>query len=574
MEYSLIKPINPEYTALQQVLTNRGMVFNDIDHYLNVTEKDNLSPLLLNNIEKAAIMLIKHIGLEGNTIVVQVDSDYDGYSSSALLLNYIHARFPSAIGKFVYNLHEKKVHGIDMDKIPKNTTLVIAPDSSSNEEEKHQELKEKNIDVLVLDHHIAPRVSPYACVVNNQLCDYPTKSLCGGGIVYKLCQYIDSLFGDNLVEDYVDIVATSLIGDMMDLRDFETHYLVQKGLANFRNPFLRGMADKNSYSLGNELTPIGVAFYIVPLVNAITRVGTMEEKMVLFESMLEWKSYELIPSTKRGCKGKQETRLEQSLRTCSNVKNRQTRDQDSATEQIESIIKDQNLLKHKILLICLENPSYDRGITGLIANKLMAKYQRPVCLLSKGEDKTWSGSMRACGVEDFRSFCEDSGLVEYCQGHPSAAGISIHESKLSTFIDYCDNRFANKDFSPEYKVDFICSTSTLDPSIILDLGEVKYLYGQEISEPLIAVENLNVTKEMISLMSRDKNPTLKIQLPNGVSCIKFKSSEEEYESLFSDEGCVTINLVGKPEVNKYFSNVTPQILIQDYEIVNKQEFYF
>lgn len=95
----------------------------------------------------------------------------------------------------------------------------------------------------------------------------------------------------------------------MDIRDFETHYLVEQGLARLRNPFIKGMAEKNSYSIGSVLSPIGVAFYIVPLINAITRVGTMDEKTLLFESMLEYKALEMIPSTKRGCAGQQETRL-------------------------------------------------------------------------------------------------------------------------------------------------------------------------------------------------------------------------------------------------------------------------
>lgn len=79
---------------------------------------------------------------------------------------------------------------------------------------------------------------------------------------------------------------------------------------------------------------------------------------------------------------------------------------------------------------------------------------------------------------------------------------------------------------------------------------------------------------MLTLMSKDKNPTLKIQLPNGVSCIKFKSNENEFESLYSDTGCVTINLVAKAEVNKWNGSVTPQLIIEDYEIINKQQYYF
>lgn len=188
-----------------------------------------------------------------------------------------------------------------MDSIPLNTSLVVVPDASSNEYDKHKKLHDRGIDILILDHHQAEKVSQYACVVNNQLCDYPTKSLSGVGIVYKLCQYLDLLLKENQADKFLDIVAIGLVGDMMDLRDFETHYLVQEGLKNLENPFIKGMAEKNKFSLGEILSPIGVAFYIVPLINAITRVGTPEEKMLLFESMLNWKAYDLIPSTKRGC---------------------------------------------------------------------------------------------------------------------------------------------------------------------------------------------------------------------------------------------------------------------------------
>ncbi len=128
--------------------------------------------------------------------------------------------------------------------------------------------------------------------------------------------------GDDVASEFLDILAAATVGDMMDQRDFETHYFTQLGLTRLRNPFIKGMAEKNAYSIGDTLTPIGVAFYIVPLVNAITRVGTMEEKKLLFESTLEWKACELIPSTKRGCAGQQEERITQSLRTCTNVKNR------------------------------------------------------------------------------------------------------------------------------------------------------------------------------------------------------------------------------------------------------------
>ena len=82
--------------------------------------------------------------------------------------------------------------------------LVIAPDSSSNDYEVHKELAERGIDVLVLDHHEAEKYSEYACVINNQMCDYPTKALSGAGVVYKFCSYLDELLGEENADDYID----------------------------------------------------------------------------------------------------------------------------------------------------------------------------------------------------------------------------------------------------------------------------------------------------------------------------------------------------------------------------------
>lgn len=64
---------------------------------------------------------------------MQVDSDCDGYASAALLLNFLHAQFPSSINKICYDFHSIKDHGINLKLVPENTTLVIAPDASSND---------------------------------------------------------------------------------------------------------------------------------------------------------------------------------------------------------------------------------------------------------------------------------------------------------------------------------------------------------------------------------------------------------------------------------------------------------
>ena len=101
-----------------------------------------------------------------------------------------------------------------------------------------------------------------------------------------------------------------MIADVMDLRDFETKRIIDIGLAHITNPFFQTMVLKQEYSLKGEITPIGIAFYVVPFVNAVARIGKQQEKLLIFESLLDYKGNEMIPSTKRGCKGQEETRAE------------------------------------------------------------------------------------------------------------------------------------------------------------------------------------------------------------------------------------------------------------------------
>ena len=578
MEYQLLASRIPprELSAVEQVLFNRGIDPENVEHYLNTTDEDILNPQMIMNIAEGAKVLVKHIA-QGDKVLIQIDSDCDGYTSAAALINYLNRLFPGFVqSNIYYRIHTGKQHGILLETIPDDIKLVIAPDSSSNDYDEHQQLKSKGVDVLVIDHHEADKISENAVIINNQLCDYPTKSLSGVGMVYKFCSYMDELLNVDYADDYLDLVALGMVADMMDLRDFETRHLITRGLENIRNPYFKGMVDKQAYSLKGEITPIGVAFYIAPYVNATIRMGTQEEKLMLFESMLDYRGYELVPSTKRGCKGQQETRVEQACRNCTNIKNRQTKARDAALENIERIIKEKNLLENKILVVKLDTFAADRNLTGLIANQLMAKYQRPVLLLNKTADG-WEGSGRGYDKSKFdnlREFLKESDLVMYAEGHANALGVGITDEAFKTFIEYSNRELADFDFTPCYKVDFIFNGADFRGKDIVEIAELKSLWGQGVDEPFVAIEHINVYAGNVVLMSPDKSPTLKITLPNGTSLIKFKSSQEEYEKLRSESGCITINIVGKCERNVWNGTVTPQIIIEDYEIVGEQKYYF
>ena len=581
MRYQLIAPRNEALSAVEQVLFNRGINPKDIEHFKYPSVNDLVSPEKLEHIKDGVAMLISHIE-RNDKIFIQVDSDCDGYTSSAILINYLNCLFPHYVQTQIsYRIHDGKQHGLLTDTIPSDVKLVIAPDASSNDYEQHKELHDRGIDVLVIDHHEAEKYSEYACVINNQMCDYPTKSLSGAGVVYKFCSYIDQLLGYDYANDYIDLATVGIIADVMDLRDYEIREIILRGMQGFRNPLLKAMVAKDKFHFeGKQLTPFNIAWYIAPYINAITRSATEQEKLVVFESMIEYLAYKTIPSTKRGCKGQNETRVEQAVRTCANVKNRQSKAKENASDAVFQTIKDENLLEHKILAIRLD-PKYaaDKNLTGLIANGLLDLYCRPVLILNKVEEEGkvyWQGSGRGydkANLGSLRDLLESSGLVQYAQGHAMAFGVSIPEENYDALVQYVDEAYKDFDCSPVYSVDLIWDgAKDLSSHAFAEIADEEKIWGKGVEDPLIAIENFRIYGNQLRLFGLDKGkPTLNIQLDDGSSLVKFKSSEEEYELLHSDLGYVIINAVGTCTRSIWG---IPQFNIQDYEIIGRNDYYF
>ena len=131
MKYQLIKEINPNYSAIEQVLTNRGIPYSEIKHYLNTTDNDiNSAEMLGEERLKAAATALLTTIKENKKMLVVVDSDCDGYTSSALLLNYLYDLFPAFIqNNTKYYIHDGKEHGLSdvMEYIlEKDFELIIA----------------------------------------------------------------------------------------------------------------------------------------------------------------------------------------------------------------------------------------------------------------------------------------------------------------------------------------------------------------------------------------------------------------------------------------------------------------
>ncbi len=593
MKYQLINKINPQYDIIEQILTNRGIKYEEIGHYLNTTDNDINQPELLGEdvLKEGAAALIKTIYANDPALII-VDCDCDGFTSAALLINYLYSIFPTwTENNLHYYLHEDKEHGLG-DCInwilERYFPLVICPDSSSNDYAYHQQIIEHGGKVLILDHHEAERISPYAIVLNNQLSAYPNKELSGAGVTWQFCRFLDKLLNKNIADSFLDLVALGDMADMMSLQSMETKHLILKGFQqeNLKNPFIYGIAKKNSYSLGDKVTPMGAAFYIAPFVNAMVRSGTLEEKELLFKSMLTNEAFKIIPSNKRGHKpGDTEKLVEQALRTATNVKNRQTRAQDAAMELIEGRIEKENMMEHKVLLFLMEPGQIDRNIAGLCANKIMAKYQRPVCILTQKQEidqlgssyLTYQGSARGCdkvGINNFKDICTETGAIMYAEGHQGAFGLGIAAEKINDFIAATDEILKDMPNEPIYYVDYIYEGCNVKPTDILDIASLENLWGKDMDEALVAIHNLKVTKDMMTLMSPDKKPTLKITLPNKIAIIQFGFSQEKFNELMPEEGYIALDIVGKCHVNEWNGYTTAQLMIEDYQIIGQGKYCF
>ena len=610
MNILLINKPNENFSTTEQIFYNRGISPEEIRHYVNLTDADINEPESLG--EKSLLngcRVITEAVAKDEKVAFIVDCDCDGYTSSALAINYLHKVFPAwTENKVDWLMHEDKTHGLSdqMDTLlGGGYSLVICPDSSSNDYEYHKTLAEHNIKVLVIDHHLASKISENAVIINNQLSDYPNKELSGVGVTWQFCRYFDKKLNTNYANDFLDLVAIGNCGDMMSLTSLETRRLMTKGLEkdNIKNPFIEYMIDKNNFPLTKPdykshyscqaCTSMGAAFFIVPFINAITRSGTLEEKKLIFKSMLDQYAFQYIPEIKRNKPtGKQEPLVLQAVRVIGNVKNRQTRAEEAGLAKLEKKIQEEDMLKHKILLFLLEPGEIEPEIRGLIANKFMAKYQRPCAILSHNErqidlevehseevlttlttEETYEGSMRGYtknGLMSFKNLLEKCPGVIYVEGHDNAAGLGIKAANKDAFLEAADKLMEDFSGDPVYRVDYFFKNPTeRDNEKILDISALNDYWGQDMDRAYVGIR-FKVTDKNFFIM---KSNTLKITLDNGLSLIKFGGTEEDINN-FTTSGWKEMDAYCKCNVNEWNGEEFPQLIIEDYEIIDSCKYNF
>ena len=575
MNYRLIKnSLNDIDNPKQTILLNRGI--ENWKRYLNLNEDCIHDFNLLKNIDKAVSCFVKHIENKSRIHII-VDSDVDGYTSASMVYRYI-----KQLGENInvtYSLHTKKQHGISEDiEIPKDCELLIIPDAGSNDIEQCKELVEKGIDVIILDHHICDKENDFAIVVNNQMCDYPNKNFCGAGIVYKFLKAIDEELWEDYADKMLDIVALGNISDVMDMRECETRYYVDLGLSKIRSKLFKALIEKQSYSMNGVVNITSVQFYVTPILNSMIRVGSAEDKDLLFRAFIE--TDEVFKYKKRGeTEESDEDIYTRAARLCYNAKNRQGKEVQKGVDAIDELIQEKEIYKDKVMFINVSD-ILGETLTGLVAIKIAEKYNRP-CLLLRRQKVREDGSLYYGGscrnfdnspIESLKDFLDSTGTFEFVQGHDNAAGISIPRENVAKSIKLCNERLADIDFQKCFNVDFDINASDLSVGFIKAIDEMKDIFGQGIKEPLVHIKNIPIWSENFFVMGKNSN-SWKVINDEGYAFVKFNVDVDKDEVLQiynsnldreEEYSLGSIDVVGTVSINNYNNILTPQIIIKDY----------
>lgn len=545
---------------LQNILFYNGV--KDINSFLYVTKDALNDSENLDNIKEAYQFLDNTI--EKFKFLIVVDSDVDGFLSSSLLILYLREIYDF---EFDYFIHQHKEHGIkdveqeiDINKYK----IVIVPDAGTNDDEIF--MRYPNTNFLILDHHIRSNTGEIpnnVFLVNNQTSErYLNKKLCGTGVTWQFCRYIDKMKNTNFANKYYDMVATALIGDIMPVTELENRYIIEQGFSNYNNPFLFLLKNHNEYKFKDFLSPHKIAFYITPFINAVTRAGTMKEKEDLFLSLIN--PYQKIISQGRKNKGEEVFRITEMARQCPNIKKRQDKIKEKMIALCEKQIIENDLAQNKVIILVLDEFFDDMPpeINGVSAAEIANKYNRPT-LIGRINNGEFKGSLRNNSdnglVLNLRESLLKSNLFEWIEGHANAAGFCLLEKNINKLNDWINKNFPDCQLEVYKLVDF-CFSAEEDclKVAIEELDKLKTYWGNGLPKPIFLVKNILIPYSNITLMGPKQNH-LKITY-QGIEYVKFFISEEEYQKIIKSD---SINILGEGVINMWNNRIKPEVIIND-----------
>ena len=468
------------------ILEDRGVEL--LGEFLYPSE-DALVPFEeMKNIDRAAQIILD--GIEKNKrFLVYADVDTDGCTANAIAVRWLKEHTDNV----TCCINQGKEHGIskanpalfeDID------ILWIVDSIETNMYPYENALKAGIEEIVITDHHICSKSmqkqmerSGRITLVSSAV-DYPNPALSGSATTWKLCSYIDWLELDSYSDDLVDLAATGLIADMVDvgLESPENRYICYKGFNNQVNPGIKKI--NGSYEFNSQ----SVGFGIGPLVNASNRMNENEKAMQLFLSDDK----------------KEISKLVAGLKDCKEYQNWEVSDVMPLLEE-----QAEKQMDKKVMFFFIET---EGEVAGLIGNKLLEKYQRPVFVLKTRmeiDEETgeitrheYTGSCRAVGVKNFKEYVDNTGMCG-TGGHELAFGLWFDAEVLEDLQNALEDALRNVEFVQETTVDIQINQEQLTDDLIRKIKQLIRISGT--GWPSISVMVNGITDYEVGSMSGGKH---------------------------------------------------------------------
>ncbi len=413
---------------LLQCLQNRGIKDpHSITEFLNPRLKSLLDPFLLPGMQQGVDRLIR-ARTANERLVVFGDYDADGITAAAIISQFL---CDFSWKSSVYLPHRmEKGYGLTGEAVDHCLELhaphlILAVDCGTTSIEVVDHLQQKNIDVIILDHHQPESELPRSCaLINPQVTPSECPGfihLCSAGLAFKLVHALLinlRKMGEPTALNYdlkplLDLVSVGSIADMVPLLG-ENRALVTAGLARLSHAPRPGLfALKAISGLEENVVASDVAFKLAPRLNA---AGRLEDATQAFELMIAKSPEAAAP-------------LAQALNDHNQA--RQALERSIAQEAAAHVAAEFD--PERDLAVVAGNAQWHVGVVGIVASRIQRQYHRPT-LIFGGDGDVWRGSGRSIeGIDlaDLLRSCSDL-LVKH-GGHAMAAGLTIQPSLLAEF---------------------------------------------------------------------------------------------------------------------------------------------
>ncbi|MBP1577370.1 MAG: single-stranded-DNA-specific exonuclease RecJ [Oscillospiraceae bacterium] len=450
----------PELAAM--VSAARGNGLSDTKALIDSTLDALCDPWQMADMQKAVQTIQDSIENE-ELICVFGDYDCDGVAATAMMKSYLES--VGARSCYYIPHREKEGYGLNnaaiADLSRMGVRLIITVDNGVSAIEEIEYANSLGMRVVVTDHHQPKDILPDAAAVVNPHrsdCPYPFKDLAGVGVAFKLLCAMEGENGEELLEQYGDLLAIGTVADIVSLTG-ENRCFVKRGLELMSDSYRVGIrALLASAGLeGKKLNSDSVAFGIAPRINAAGRLDSAENAVMLLLTEDESEAAEIVS---------------QMESFNSSRKSEEKKITDDIAQQLKN---DPNLLNRRILSFCGEG--WNAGVVGIVCSRLVDRFGKPCLLIAiNGDEAKGSGrSVEGYSLIGAITACSEK-LTRY-GGHPMAAGFSLMKDDVSEFLHSLEQFSAeNYPVMPAVTLKIDCE---VEPAL-LNVAEIK---GLDILEP-------------------------------------------------------------------------------------------